>query len=539
MKSTITLLITVFIVSMTMAQKSDFAWVKNTFSDQGMSPTVSSSAMIVKQNGDMYLSGSNGKLGNGVEYGEPCFAKYEADGSVAWVKYFPRGLSGSHTEWLVEDSSGDMIAMYEGSELDFDGNPTPLDRKFVVVKFDTAGDVQWVNYFGGNQITVREMLVTDEGNTAIIIKSQFVTADDTTITSNNIDILLVLDGSDGSFTIKDYAGYWPQGGFMTYNKAVAFGDNSIKVITHEGGGFQLPHTYLVEVDLDDNSLTVKDTMDGIFPPTEVSINHGTITEVLDFEPGTKIAYVSGRASALGVNVGNDSIFGVNPNHQSMFIAKMDFSNGDVLEKVVYYTPGNQEGVQRAVKSNSQITFFLVYRDTIRNTTTGDEYTSIDTLPNSGPYPHCLIQNFDLDLNLNYYNQSSKLGGISACSSAGYDDKGNLFMLYASGKDQYFDNFFINTQETNILARIGEETVGIRTHEKAIALSVYPNPTNSIVNVVTDEKIVSLRVVDASGRLVIDRTGGERSIDLSALQSGYYFMSIETDAGVVIKPIVKH
>ena len=66
MKKRVLVLLMVLITGFGFAQKKDFEWVEKTNGDQGSAPTVTSTAMVVKSNGDMYLAGSNGLLGGGI-----------------------------------------------------------------------------------------------------------------------------------------------------------------------------------------------------------------------------------------------------------------------------------------------------------------------------------------------------------------------------------------------------------------------------------------------------------------------------------------
>ena len=125
--------------------------------------------------------------------------------------------------------------------------------------------------------------------------------------------------------------------------------NTMVCITTDVTNFTPIKTFISVLNLDDNTLTSIDTVENIFTTATLSGQHGAVLNILDYDVATKTAYVSGRAIMTGASVGTDSIFGVNPNNQSMYIAKMDFNTGDILNKVVYYTPGVQEGVQRAVK----------------------------------------------------------------------------------------------------------------------------------------------------------------------------------------------
>lgn len=505
----------------------------------GHGPVVNAEGMIIKPSGDLYMAGSNGLAGNGVSYGTPCFARYNSSGSLDWVNYFSGGNNSlTHTEFIAEDNNGNMVAAYYGSELDFDGTPTPVSPKTVLVKFDTTGEVLWVNYFGGNQYDILNMSITGSGDVVIIVSGQFISTEDTTVTSSNKDMIIVLDEADGSFKLVDHAGYWPTSGFVRFDHMVPFGTSSIMAITSETSVFAPIKTYITELDIVTNEILSQDTVLNIFHTSTVAVQSGTVLKIHDFDPDTKLAYVSGRAVMAGLSVGTDSIFGVNPNSASMFIAKIDFSTGNILNKVVYYTPGVQEGVQLGVKGADQISFFVQYRDTVRNENTGDVFTEMDTIPTSG-HPHCLIQNFDLDLNLNYWNQTTITGSGSFCNAAGYDQNGALYQLYRGNALFHYDNTPFNADELDVIAKIGGTPNGIE--ETALkSVSIYPNPSNGQFNVESFEPLTRLGLYNLAGQIVAEyntkRTVNQQ-INLPNLRSGVYLLQIETEQQQSVERVV--
>lgn len=76
------------------------------------------------------------------------------------------------------------------------------------------------------------------------------------------------------------------------------------------------------------------------------------------------------------------------------------------------------------------------------------------------------------------------------------------------------------------------------------LSVYPNPANNIVNISNNENILinKVSIVDINGRIVKSSIfGGVAStqINISELNSGVYFMNIDTNEGLATKKIMKN
>jgi choice-of-anchor B domain-containing protein len=102
-----------------------------------------------------------------------------------------------------------------------------------------------------------------------------------------------------------------------------------------------------------------------------------------------------------------------------------------------------------------------------------------------------------------------------------------------GKGTYDRRFTIQFKSNEIL---GDEGAGLAN------VSVYPNPTNNILNVVSPEaKVNTVEIYDISGRILrnIDlSTTTHYQIDLSNLQNAIYFVKISTEIGEVTKQIVK-
>jgi len=83
-------------------------------------------------------------------------------------------------------------------------------------------------------------------------------------------------------------------------------------------------------------------------------------------------------------------------------------------------------------------------------------------------------------------------------------------------------------------------VGIETlHQNGI--SIYPNPTNGIINFEFAENYIQqIKVTDITGKTIIEKTAKQQNeiIDLSGFESGIYIISIQTDKEVLTIRIVK-
>ncbi|MDF1673255.1 MAG: S8 family serine peptidase [Vicingaceae bacterium] len=73
------------------------------------------------------------------------------------------------------------------------------------------------------------------------------------------------------------------------------------------------------------------------------------------------------------------------------------------------------------------------------------------------------------------------------------------------------------------------------------LSIFPNPTNNIVNVSGLENAQQLTLLDVTGKVVYNNTSistNNITIDISAASKGLYFLQIKTDSGIESYKIVK-
>ncbi len=82
-------------------------------------------------------------------------------------------------------------------------------------------------------------------------------------------------------------------------------------------------------------------------------------------------------------------------------------------------------------------------------------------------------------------------------------------------------------------------VGIDDKEK-IMFSVFPNPAKEYI-LLSFPKIVTakLRILDASGKLVKSSnfSGDQKRINIDDLESGLYFIEIQSEAGHQVKKLV--
>jgi hypothetical protein len=72
------------------------------------------------------------------------------------------------------------------------------------------------------------------------------------------------------------------------------------------------------------------------------------------------------------------------------------------------------------------------------------------------------------------------------------------------------------------------SVGINELDK-VAVMVYPNPAENVLNIMANDQIVKVTVMNLNGKVVF--TGNSKSIDISKMASGVYFLQTQTAKGI--------
>lgn len=111
-------------------------------------------------------------------------------------------------------------------------------------------------------------------------------------------------------------------------------------------------------------------------------------------------------------------------------------------------------------------------------------------------------------------------------------------MVAKKADIFFDyNFPI---ATNIASTVFQ-SLGIGDFEKDNSVSIYPNPSNGIVNIKADNTIQSIALYDVQGRVLVTRLikDVQSNLDISNYSGGVYFIKVFTDKGMKLEKIMKN
>ncbi len=92
----------------------------------------------------------------------------------------------------------------------------------------------------------------------------------------------------------------------------------------------------------------------------------------------------------------------------------------------------------------------------------------------------------------------------------------------------------DTSACETIANIGLESLSQES------INIFPNPTNGLVKISNTSIIQSIKVFDATGRIIIDKDpqAKEVSIDLSKYSKGTYTMEITLNEGVIRRKVIK-
>ncbi|RTZ46538.1 T9SS type A sorting domain-containing protein [Chryseobacterium arthrosphaerae] len=87
------------------------------------------------------------------------------------------------------------------------------------------------------------------------------------------------------------------------------------------------------------------------------------------------------------------------------------------------------------------------------------------------------------------------------------------------------------------AVLGVEDVNVKNN----TVGIYPNPAGNTLTISSKEALKAYRIYDESGRMVISDIslkGNKQEISLSAIQTGNYVITIETEKQTVNKKLIK-
>jgi hypothetical protein len=85
--------------------------------------------------------------------------------------------------------------------------------------------------------------------------------------------------------------------------------------------------------------------------------------------------------------------------------------------------------------------------------------------------------------------------------------------------------------------ISNQTVGLRNFNSSSSVSIFPNPAQNVISVVSENDILKVEVYNIQGKLLMSVVNS-RNIDLSNLNSGNYFLKAHFKEGISTNRFIK-
>ncbi|MFA5670701.1 MAG: T9SS type A sorting domain-containing protein [Balneolaceae bacterium] len=121
-----------------------------------------------------------------------------------------------------------------------------------------------------------------------------------------------------------------------------------------------------------------------------------------------------------------------------------------------------------------------------------------------------------------YNDGNYVTGGSFEGSLFVNPGSNIPMISSQGKEDFF--------VAKLAASVCGTAVSVADFNK-LKVNVYPNPTNNIVNIETDEQLSNYIIYDVSGRQIQSNLfAGSNQINLQNVTTGVYFIKVTTVQG---------
>ncbi len=105
---------------------------------------------------------------------------------------------------------------------------------------------------------------------------------------------------------------------------------------------------------------------------------------------------------------------------------------------------------------------------------------------------------------------------------------------AAAATMVFDNLVIRASNTDTLLGLDSNVISDKS------FSIYPNPATTMLNILNTNnvEIKNISVTDINGRVVKNETGSLTQINVSDLNAGVYFVTIEAAEGKTTKKFIK-
>lgn len=140
-------------------------------------------------------------------------------------------------------------------------------------------------------------------------------------------------------------------------------------------------------------------------------------------------------------------------------------------------------------------------------------------------------------------QATIVQSITNSSSTEYTTHTATYTAATAGI--YYFGIHNNTPQATVQTFLFLDSINLTTNlssnDNSISLfNLYPNPATTLLNIsnTNNFEIVSISVSDINGRMVKNQIGADAQINVSDLNAGVYFVTIESNEGMTTKKFIK-
>ena len=558
MKKVITILIIALISAHSMAQAQNCLWVKSA----GGTGYDAAGSVSTDANGNVYIVGVFGNPD--ITFGlttltnvggfDIFITKYDSTGNLIWAKSAGGTFSESCLSVTNDDSGNVYISGYFTSPTITFGSTTLINADnsgnscdIFIAKYDAGGNVLWAKSAGGSVNDFSYSISTDDiGN--IYMSGAF--------TSSNIafDSIVLANASNSGIANIFIAKYdangnvlWAKSTGGTYPAYGASVTTDVSGYLYISGEFSSPTITFGSITLtnanntgnyQDFFIAKYDSVGNVVWAKSAGGNDlESCIDVSCDDSGN--LFMVGRFDSPSLNFGSTTL--INSGNSDIFIGKYD-SNGNLLW--VKSAGGTNSDFGYNISTDSNGNAYITGKFKSSAITFGS--TTLTNMDTAGTYD-IFIAKYDASGNEVWAKSE---GGTSneEARSVSTDANSNL---YITG---YFESPNI-TIGTNYLTNAGNAGIGdifIAKYSGIITdvnemigkndITISPNPTNSAITLTIPKPIKTIiSITNLTGKQVATyylQNTAIKTIDLSNLAEGVYFVSIKSDEGVVTKKIVK-
>jgi len=196
---------------------------------------------------------------------------------------------------------------------------------------------------------------------------------------------------------------------------------------------------------------------------------------------------------------------------------------------------NEYSLAYGIDFNQQYVGFITQQPTNGYTYDYDDY--IFTIPSNSSFSITINNSYSSNLPFRIVNSALNTVYTNTASP----NSTNTFTQTLSA-GQYYLEFYATPNSTSYqypYSFIIQNTLSIEDNLVDNTFSIYPNPTNSKVNIKSESKFEEVEIYNIQGQKVLcSKIFENQEIDMSLLQTGTYFLKIKNDKTVKNVKIIK-